>query len=219
MRRVVLVAGSPCSGKTTYVAQHAEPGDLVLDQDELGPTRYQQMLAQVAAMQDGTAWVIRCAPGPTARRHLAAQIRATDVVLLNPPLADLRARAARRSNPRRAHAAVMAWLRAEAQDPPALRPRRQGKGSTTARGYGAAHQRERARWRPTVEAGNATCWRCGDPIDPAEPWDLGHDDDDRDAEYRGPEHAGRCNRAEAARRTNAKRRTRRAPRILRSRDW
>lgn len=65
--------------------------------------------------------------------------------------------------------------------------------STADRGYGYDHQKLRATVKPQVEAGRATCWRCGGRISPHEPWDLGHDDDDR-SRYRGPEHRG-CNRA------------------------
>ena len=35
MKKVYLVHGSPCSGKTTYVASVAGPGDLVLDMDAI----------------------------------------------------------------------------------------------------------------------------------------------------------------------------------------
>ena len=44
--------------------------------------------------------------------------------------------------------------------------------------------------------GYLTCWRCGDKILRGEPFDLGHDDDDRTI-TRGPEHANRCNRRAA----------------------
>lgn len=80
------------------------------------------------------------------------------------------------------------------------------KGSTTARGYGHKHQRERRRWVPIVKAGEAYCWRCGGPILPDSEWDLGHDDDDRSV-YRGPEHP-KCNRAAGARKGNSRRRGR-----------
>lgn len=68
------------------------------------------------------------------------------------------------------------------------------RGTTASRGYGARHQRDRARWRPKVTAGLVTCWRCGNVIEPDEDWDLGHDDFDRSI-TRGPEHANRCNRS------------------------
>lgn len=60
-------------------------------------------------------------------------------------------------------------------------------GSTTARGYGAHHQQTRAHWAPKADAGLVDCWRCGRPIHPGQPWDLGHDDHDRSI-TRGPEH-------------------------------
>ncbi len=85
--------------------------------------------------------------------------------------------------------------------------------STTARGYGTAHQAERARWAPIVEAGGAQCTApiCLEPdrtIAPDDEWDLGHNDDRTG--WRGPEHP-RCNRAEGGRNgaaaANAKRKT------------
>lgn len=83
------------------------------------------------------------------------------------------------------------------------------KRSTTARGYGTRHQRERARWAPIVKAGRAVCARCGKPIAPDAEWDLGHDDNDR-SRYAGPEHARECNRSAGAKRGALLRRARRA---------
>ncbi|WP_109507220.1 hypothetical protein [Nocardioides speluncae] len=65
--------------------------------------------------------------------------------------------------------------------------------STTERGYGNEHQKMRAQIkRDVVDPGLGYCWRCGRWIDPAKPWDLGHDDHDRST-YRGPE-CRPCNR-------------------------
>lgn len=64
------------------------------------------------------------------------------------------------------------------------------KGSTSARGYGAPHQRLRAKYEPLVRSGKAKCGRCGQPINPDGKWDLGHCDDDR-SQYTGPEHIGK----------------------------
>lgn len=82
--------------------------------------------------------------------------------------------------------------------------------TTTARGYGNNHQKLRREVAPIVAAGQARCARCGKPIKPDEPWDLGHIDGTRD--YAGPEHSA-CNRATA---THAKARREVVPP---SRDW
>lgn len=88
--------------------------------------------------------------------------------------------------------------------PECERSRDRARGTRQQRGYGAEHNKQRARWLPLVATGNVKCWRCGDYITAGARWDLGHDDHDR-TKYRGPEHIGReCkaggNRATASRR-------------------
>lgn len=87
------------------------------------------------------------------------------------------------------------------------------KGTTDERGYDARHQAERKRHAPTVKAGHATCARCSRPIDPDEPWDLGHTDD-RTA-WTGPEHRA-CNRSAGGKNAAAVTNARRAMTI---REW
>ena len=82
--------------------------------------------------------------------------------------------------------------------PEHTRARDRARGTTAQRGYGTSHQRLRRALSPIVQAGRATCWRCGLPIAPDEAWDLGHDDEDRTI-TRGPEHAYTCNRSAAGR--------------------
>lgn len=176
MARVVyLVAGPPCAGKSTYVRQRAKPGDLVLDQDVIGARAMVAGLRQVAAMTSGTAWVIRCAPGPTRRAELAAQLRA-EVVLLRPDDAVLFARAAARANPRRAIQAVRDWIRREAEDDPGRQPRGpQPRRTTTQRGYGWEHQQARAAaLRELEREGVAPCPFCSQPMAPGMPLDYDH---------------------------------------------
>jgi hypothetical protein len=81
-------------------------------------------------------------------------------------------------------------------------------GSTTARGYGAAHQRLRKTWAKELKRlGVLPCARCGLPIYDGDEWDLGHTDD-RTA-YTGPEHRRECNRADGGRKRHAPRTFRR----------
>ena len=77
------------------------------------------------------------------------------------------------------------------------RARDQARGTSTQRGYGYAHQQERASWEPKVATGAVTCRRCPDLIEPNQPWDLGHPDTDCDRPT-APEHE-RCNRAVSGR--------------------
>lgn len=90
------------------------------------------------------------------------------------------------------------------------------------RGYGKAHREIRARWRPVVEAGEATCVRClvginppgegcpkcgrevakGPPTPGYCGWDVGHDDVDRSL-YTGTEHSC-CNRRAGGRKAARK---------------
>lgn len=84
------------------------------------------------------------------------------------------------------------------------------RASTTARGYGAKHQAERARWERRLKNGHtATCARCGKPIRHGDTWDLGHTDD-RTA-WTGPE-CRACNRSAGARNSHGQRQ-------LTRRDW
>lgn len=69
------------------------------------------------------------------------------------------------------------------------------QGSTTARGYGKAHEQQRKAWAPKVRRGEAYCARCKGAIGVDDPWDLGHNED-RTA-WTGPEHAS-CNRRAGA---------------------
>lgn len=83
------------------------------------------------------------------------------------------------------------------------------KGTTTERGYGSDHQRERDRWVQYQQDGGddrhgslrcraEVCVMPTEWIYPGQRWDLGHDGD---REWRGPEHE-RCNRSEGTARGN-----------------
>ena len=81
------------------------------------------------------------------------------------------------------------------------REKERARGSREERGYGHAHRELRKAFIPEHQAGTLICWRCREIIPPNEPFDLGHDDEDRTI-YRGAEHARRCNRAAAGRKSH-----------------
>ena len=81
-------------------------------------------------------------------------------------------------------------------------PNHRSPGDTSAKGYGAQHQRLRAQWAPIVAAGGALCAKCGQTIRPGERWDLGHVPGSGKRMYQGPEHR-ECNRSTANERRSA----------------
>ena len=72
--------------------------------------------------------------------------------------------------------------------------------------YGGTHKQLRRAWAARITLGGVRCARCGDPIEPGQKWDLGHDDLDP-SRYAGPEHQG-CNRATNGRRPRQRRHSR-----------
>lgn len=199
MRQVILVTGPPRAGKTTYVAQRRQPGDVVLDQDAIGAGGYKRGLSRVALMQAGRAWVIRCAPGMLARHALALQVRATEVILLCPDPSILFARGAARGDAKQSAGAIREWFRRERVNRP---PRPEAppyvRRSSAERGYGHEHRGVRARLLP--QAYGQACTRCGRPMMPGQPLDLDHAEDR--TTYLGFAHAS-CNRAAGARKRNS----------------
>jgi hypothetical protein len=62
------------------------------------------------------------------------------------------------------------------------------KRTTSQRDYGSAHRAERTDWQRLIDKGGIDCRRCGKPIQPGEPFDLGH------PAPKAPEHVA-CNRS------------------------
>lgn len=114
---VVLVAGPPCAGKTSYVKRHAGPSDIVVDFDsfveEVGAHRYDRRpwildrarrrwfdaLDMVRTLErDKTAWVIWTAASGFERRRFCYRYDARCVVVL-PTKEECLARAAEERPP------------------------------------------------------------------------------------------------------------------------
>ncbi|MFD5599191.1 AAA family ATPase [Leucobacter sp. NPDC058333] len=103
MRKVALIYGPPCSGKTTQARTLARPGDLIIDWDllaqEAGSPRdhdHEQRFAVAASrermrledyvthMTNGTAYIIRTLGDPDEREQAAARIGATELIRCDP---------------------------------------------------------------------------------------------------------------------------------------
>lgn len=104
---VVLVAGAPCAGKTSYTLANAAPGDLVVDFDRLGDaltsTGWQQQTEEarqelipfVASARDavldrldrgrtGRTWIVASAPTVAERDGFRSRFGAEVVVVDTP---------------------------------------------------------------------------------------------------------------------------------------
>jgi len=129
-RRVTLVCGPPCAGKSRYVADHARPGDVVVDYDAiarsmgspdawdhpepirmLARSRRTDLEDEVARMPSGTAWVIRSLPEGDRRAAMARRLRATDVVVLDVPPEEALRRAAHDRRPSWTESVITSWWR------------------------------------------------------------------------------------------------------------
>jgi hypothetical protein len=231
MRAVVLLCGPPGAGKSTIAA---ESGLDVYDSDDPRWESERHFRATAALLRtnpDARAVVIRSGATSSARRKAAALIGATHTYLVDPGQAEAmhRVKARHRDGWRRECQGVLRWYTTHDRDDgvrpfpgwdqlgpasePPPSPARAPRRTAAARGYGAAHRRERARWQRVVDQGLASCARCNGPILPGETWDLGHSDDR--SVWTGPEHPS-CNRSAGGK--NGNRVARERARVVR-RSW
>lgn len=127
-----ILSGPPCSGKTTYIANHAKAGDVVIDLDSImmrlrpgyrhwsnaltgdllnAAVRVRNtMLGSLSRKDRGRAWFIVSAPTKAERDWWAAKLGG-EVILLHPGADECKRRAVSRGTPK-AIKGVDDWERA-----------------------------------------------------------------------------------------------------------
>ena len=184
---VFVVTGPPCSGKSTYVREHAQPDDVVIDYDVLaqalgssvhhghathfdaivGKARWAAIKAALEASRtDGaTVWIIdSCIPDYRLRHYQQA---GAEIITLDVDRAELHRRASR-ERPELWHRLIDDWAPLLRDAGPAWRPEREydrsprpWKRPEHRRG---AHGPRYERLRSAFLADKTNCEYCGEPF-------------------------------------------------------
>lgn len=167
---LIIVTGPPAAGKTTYVAEHAKPGDIRIDLDHIANTlagksvdnhehaphifavakAARQAAIDAAITQDCDVWLIHTKPTPKQLddyRDLGATLRVVD------PGKDVVMKRCKAERPKGSLFAAAKWY--DQQTKP--------KKSTHERGYGHQHQKQRRRLLAQLKDGTP-CPECGKPM-------------------------------------------------------
>lgn len=126
-RMVVLVAGPPGAGKSTYARElAARYGLRLLDRDDVewkGEAAFHRAITQLGADPDARAVVVRACAARCTMEHTRDLVRATRVELRDLPAEECRARIAHDDSPgararkRQRLAGVRDWWTRHAEDP------------------------------------------------------------------------------------------------------
>ena len=167
---LIIVTGPPAAGKTTYVTEHAQPGDIRIDLDHIANTlagesidnhehaahvltvaKAARKAAIDAAMkQDCDVWLIHTNPTPNQLdnyRAMGAVIHVVD------PGKDTVMKRCKAERPKGSLIAAAKWYDKQGK----------GKKSTHERGYGHAHQQQRRKLMAQLKDGTP-CPECGKPM-------------------------------------------------------
>ncbi|WP_312802226.1 AAA family ATPase [Corynebacterium variabile] len=169
-----IVIGPPAAGKSTYIREHRQPGDITIDYDELAntlaglaPANHEHTAtvkkitraARDAAIReaqkhatDTDVWIIHSTPAQSTidrYRREGAQIHVVD------PGKDTVMHRIKHERPGHMHAVAARWYQ---QQDDAKRPK-----TTTERGYGHTHQIDRRRLLTNHTDGTPCDW-CGQPM-------------------------------------------------------
>lgn len=200
VRHVILIAGPPCSGKTTLAHELATDHEIVDYDDITGQhgifdpdacDELDRRINRIANDPDARAIVIRTVPRGEDRQALTEKLDA-ECILLMPDKAECVRRAAQRPSGTRKAIGMWFWKYTPAECDVAKDK------------YGSEHQRERKRWVSVVARGDQLCAEMvclmdTRTIDPREPWHLAHDP--TGTVIIGVSHE-RCNTSEGASRGN-----------------
>lgn len=165
-----VVIGPPAAGKTTYVAEHAKPGDVRIDLDHLASTlagvdvdnheheahiltiakAARQAAIDAAMKQDCTVWLIHTKPTPKQLDEYQAQ--GATIHEINPGK-DIVMKRCKTERPKGALFAAAKWYDNKPKD----------MKSTHERGYGHQHQKQRRKLMAQLKDGTP-CPECGKPM-------------------------------------------------------
>lgn len=164
-----VVTGAPTAGKTTYVQQHAKPGDIRIDFDHIANlltdmpvdnhlhaaavrrvargARREAIRLAIEAAQDTDVWIIHTKPN---KQQMGVYLKHNaQVITLDPGLAVVRERV-RRERPAEFLQVVEDWYQPE-------------RRTTTQQGYGWQHQKVRRKLL-ALHTDGSPCWWCGKPM-------------------------------------------------------
>lgn len=169
---LTVVTGPPAAGKTTFVAEHAKPGDIRIDLDHIANTlagedqdshehaahiltvakAARQAAIDTAIKQDCTVWLIHTKP--TTKQLDEYQALGATIHVVDPGK-DVVMKRCKSERPKGSLFAAAKWYDKQDQG--------KGKKSTHERGYGHQHQKQRRKLMTQLKDG-APCPECGRPM-------------------------------------------------------